>query len=329
MTIAPALKLAMLVPLIETTAAVGQGTSKPARIGLLVTGPLPAEHTCVHGLRRGLVDLGYVEGRTHLFEIRWAEGRPEDTFRRFGAELVTLGVDLIVAVTSSGLSEAKQSMVTLPVVMAVGAYPVERGLVASLRRPGGNITGMATFVGDLYAKRIQLLTEALPGVSRVAILRVPGDQSDLIVRDFERAARQLGLKLNVIALKGSGGEDLPAAFQTAVRGVAQAVMTTQSPFFYQQRHLIADLALKHKLPSLSGEPLGAEAGMLVTHGASIFDSCHRSATFVDRIIKGAKPADLPVEQPTKFELVVNLKTARALGLVLPKALLVRADRIIE
>jgi putative ABC transport system substrate-binding protein len=149
------------------------------------------------------------------------------------------------------------------------------------------------------------------------------------VRDFERAARQLGRKLRVIELKGEGSEDLPAAFQTASRGSAQAVMTTQGPFLYQHRHLIAELALKHRLPSLSGEPLAAEAGTLVTYGASIDDSCHRAATFVDRILKGAKPADIPVEQPTKYELVINLKTAKALGLTIPPSLLQRADQVIE
>jgi putative ABC transport system substrate-binding protein len=306
-----------------------QQVGKVWRIGLLVSGPPPGEHQCVLALRRGLTDLGYVEGRTHVLEIRWAEGRSEDTFPRFGAELVRLGVDLVVSVTSQGLREARDALAGVPVVMAAGTYPVERGLVASLSRPGANITGMATFTGELFAKRIQILAEAMPGVSRVVVLRIPGDQSDLIVRDLEKGARQFGMKLRVIALKGEGAEDLPVAFQTASRGGAQAVMTTQGPFFYQNRRLIAELALKHRLPSLTGEPLAAEAGTLLTHGASIEDSCHRAATFVDRILKGAKPADLPVEQPTKFGLVINLKTAKALGLTIPQSLLLRADQVIE
>ncbi len=310
-------------------AAETQQVGKVPRIGLLVTGPPPGEHQCVLALRRGLTDLGYVEGRTYVFEMRWAEGRSEDTFPRFGAELVHLGVDLIVSVTSQGLTEAKRALAAVPVVMAAGSYPVERGLVASLSRPGANITGMATFTGEMFSKRIQLLAEAVPGTSRVAVLRIPGDQSNLIVRDFERAARQLGLKLRVIGLKGEGAEDLPAAFQTASRGGAQAVMTTQGPFFYQHRRPVAELALKHRLPSVSGEPLAAEAGTLLTYGASIDDSCHRAATFVDRILKGAKPADLPLEQPIRFELMVNLKTAKALGLTIPQSLLLRADQVIE
>jgi len=317
--------------LLATPLAVqAQQSGKVWRIGLLVSGPPPGEHQCVLALRRGLTDLGYVEGRTHVFEIRWTEGRrSEETFPRFGAELVRLGVDLVVSVTSQGLREAKDALAGVPVVMAAGTYPVERGLAASLNRPGANITGMATFTGELFSKRIQILAEAVPGVSRAVVLRIPGDQSDLIVRDLEKGARKLGLKLRVIELKGEGAEDLPAAFQTASRGGAQAVLTTQGPFFYQHRRLIAELALKHKLPSLSGEPLAGEAGTLVTHGASIDDSCHRAATFVDRILKGAKPADLPLEQPTKFELVINLKTAKALGLTIPPALLQRADQVIE
>jgi putative ABC transport system substrate-binding protein len=310
-------------------AAPAQQAPKVWRIGLLVSGPPSSEHQCVLALRRGLTDLGYVEGRTYMFEMRFAEGRSENTFPRFGAELVRLGVDLIVSTTSQGLTEAKHALAAAPVVMAVGSYPVERGLVVSLNRPGANITGMATFTGELFAKRIQLLAEAVPGVSRVAVLRIPGDQSNLIVRDFERAARQLGLKLRVIELKGEGAEDLPAAFQTASRGGAQAVITTQGPFFYQHGRLIAELALKHRLPSLSGEPLAAKLGTLLTYGASIDDSCDRAATFVDRILKGAKPADLPLEQPTKYELIINLKTAKTLGLTLPQSLLQRADQVIE
>jgi putative tryptophan/tyrosine transport system substrate-binding protein len=241
-----------------------QQSGKVWRIGLLVSGPPPGEHQCVLALRRGLTDLGYVEGRTHVFEIRWTEGRSEDTFPRFGAELVRLGVDLVVSVTSQGLREAKDALAGVPVVMAAGVYPVERGLAASLNRPGANITGMATFTGELFSKRIQILAEAVPGVSRAVVLRIPGDQSDLIVRDLEKGARKLGLKLRVIALKGEGAEDLPAAFQTASRGGAQAVMTTQGPFFYQ--HTARAAAEPHPSPrvkvvwSLPSGSMSAGAG---------------------------------------------------------------------
>jgi putative ABC transport system substrate-binding protein len=308
-------------------AAEAQPPKQIPRIGVLVTGPPPGEHACVLALRQGLTDLGYVEGRTHMLEIRWAEGRPEKTLPSLGAELVRLGVDLIVSVTSQGLIEAKQAIASVPVVMAASNYPVERRLVASYSHPGGNITGLATFTGEMFAKRVQLLAEALPGASRVGVLRLPGDQNDFIVRDLEAAGRQLGLKLQVIEVQRP--EDFPGAFQTLVRGGAQAIMTAQGPFFLRHLRLTADLALKHRLPSFSGEPTAAAAGILMSSGASIPASCHRAAYFVDRILKGARPADLPLEQSTKFNLEINLKTAKALGLTIPQSVLARADEIIE
>ena len=314
--------------ILAALAVEAQQAAKIPRIGLLVSGPPPDDHICVLALRRGLADLGYVEGQTYVFEIRSAQGvRAEEAFPHFGAELVKRGVDMIVSVTGIGLVEAKRAMATVPVVMAVGEHPVERGLIASLARPGGNITGLATFTDEIFSKRVQILAEALPGVSRVAVLRLPGTVNDLIVRDLETAARRLGMKLQIIEVQGA--EDLPAAFLRALRGRAQAIMTTQGPFFFQYRREIADLALKHKLPSFSGEPAAAGGGMLMTHGPSIPASCHRAAYFVDRILKGAKAADLPVEQPTKFDLEINLKTAKALGLTIPPSLLARADQVVE
>jgi putative ABC transport system substrate-binding protein len=323
----PASILAILAVLAGACAVSAQPVGK--RIGMLVSGPPPGEHICVQEFRRGLGELGWVEGRTHVLEVRWVDkGKPEEAFPRFVADLVKLGADVIVSVTAQGLSEARDAIGAVPVVMAASNYAVERGLISSLNRPGGNITGLATFTGELHAKRLQLLSEALPGLSRVTVLRVTGDQSDLILRDLEKTARLLGLKLQVIEVKRT--EDFPAAFQAAARDRTQAVMTTQGPFFYQNMRLIAELALEYRLPSLSGEPMAAEAGMLMTHGANrIADSCHRAASFADRILKGAKPGDLPVEQVTRYELVVNLKTARSLGLTLPPAILLRADRVIE
>jgi putative ABC transport system substrate-binding protein len=323
--------LAVVLTLIGLTfsplAAEAQKTAKVPRIGLLVIGSPTDEHPCVQALRRGFTDMGYVEGRTHEFEIRRAPDRPEEMLPRMGAELVKAGVDVIVSVTGQGLAEAKQALAAVPVVMAVSSFPVEHGIIASLSRPGGNITGMATFTEGIFAKRIQLLTEAVPGVSRVAILRIPGRQNDLVVRDLDRAARRLGLKVQVIEVQRV--EDFNGAFQTAVRAGAQAIVTTQGTFFARYGRPIAELALKHKLPGISGEPGAAEAGMLMAQGTSIFNSCHRAAYFVDRILKGARPAELPVEQPTKFELVINLKTAKALGLTIPQSVLLRADQVIE
>src|SRR5262249_12814202 len=177
------------------------------------------------------------------------------------------------------------------------------------------------------AKRVQLLAEALPGVSRIGVLRLPGEQNDLIVRDLETVARQLGVKVQVVAVQRP--EDFPAAFQSLVRGGAQAIMTAQAPFFVRHVRLTAELALKYRLPSFSGEPTAADAGILMSSGASIPDSCHRAAYFVDRILKGARPADLPVEQSTKLNLEINLKTAKALGLTIPPSVLARADDVIE
>ena len=303
--------------------------TKVAQIGILVSGLPPGENTCVQVFRRGLAELGHVEGRTAVLHLRWADkGRPEEMFPGFAADLVKLGVDLIVSVTAQGLREAREAIAGVPVVMASSLYAVERGLISSLRSPGANITGLATFTGELHSKRLQLLTETMPGLSRVTVLRDPGDQSDLILHDLGQTARQLRVKLQVILVKRA--EDFPAAFQAAVRDRAQAIMTTQSPFFHHNIGQIAELALKHRLPSLSGEPTAAEAGILMMHGANrIADACHRAASFADRILKGAKPRDLPVEQPTKYELVVNLKTARALGLTIPPTTLVRADRVID
>ena len=298
--------LALLTTLIAmASAADAQVPRPPVRIGLLVTGPPPVEQQCVSALRRGLSEFHHFEGQTYVF-------------RRDGA-------DLIVSVAGEGIGETKPFVTSVPVVMAVASYPVERGVV----RPGGNVTGMATFSGDLYVKRIQLLAQALPEVSTVAVFRVPGAVSDLIVRDFERAARPLRLKAHVLELTGSGTDDIASAFQEAVSARATAVMTTQSPFFHRHRRLIADLALKHKLPSFSSEALAAEAGTLVTHRPSIDDSCHRTASFVDSIVNGVKPADLPIEQPVRFELVINLKTARTLGIAIPASILLRADRVID
>ena len=211
--------------------------------------------------------------------------------------------------------------------MAASTHPVERGLVGSLGRPGGNITGMATFTGEIFAKRVQLLREALPKASRIAVLRLPGDQNDLIVRDLDMAARRLDLRLQIIEVRNS--EDFPVAFETAVRGRAEGIMTAQGPFFLQHIREIADLALKNKLPSFSGEPTAADAGILMTAGASIPASCERAATFVDKILKGAKPADLPLEQVAALNLEINLKTAKALGLTIPHLLVLRAHRVIE
>jgi ABC-type uncharacterized transport system substrate-binding protein len=316
----------MCAALIHLTSLVGIAQpTKIYKIGVL-SGDFPPDSPCVEQLRRGLSDLGYSEGRTHVLEVRWAKGSIE-AFPALAAELVRLKVDLIVSAAGPAAPAVKDATATIPIVLASSFYPVETGVIASLAHPGGNITGVTHFTPELMAKRVQLLKEAVPRASRVAVLRLPGRMQDLVVRDMDTAARQIGVKLQVIEIRS--GDDLAAAFQTATRGRADAVMSTQSPVFVQNNVQIAELALKHRLPSLSGEPGAATDGALLFYGPNIFEGCARAAKYVDRILKGAKPADLPVEQPTKIELVINLKTAKALGLTIPPSLLLRADQVVE
>lgn len=325
-TLAPAIAVLALALLGASLAAQGQpGTTLP-RIGVL-SGNVPENDRCLETLRRGLAELGYAEGRTHVLEVRWAAGAEPERFRQLATDLVGLKVALIVSFTGAAVGSDKKAITTVPIVMAASLYPVEQGLVASLARPGGNITGLSTFPGDLFAKRLQLLKEAVPAASRVAVLRIPGALTDLIVKDLQRAAQGLGIRLQIIEV--TRAEDLPKAFETAFRGGTRAVMTTQAPFFALHRAQIAELALKYRLASLSGEQLAAEAGTLLFYGPHILEGCHRAAWYADRILMGADPGDLPIEQPTKIELVVNLKTAKALGLTLPRSILARADRLIE
>jgi len=225
------------------------------------------------------------------------------------------------------ISAVKQATATIPIVMATSSYPVERGIVASLARPGGNITGVATFTDEVIGKRVQLLKEAVPAVSRVVALRTSEQVQDLLVNRIDSAAHQVGVTLKVINVRLA--TDLRSAFETAVRWGAQAVMTTQSPFFQNTEAQIAELSLRYRLPSISGEPGAANAGILMSYGPDIRASCERAATYVHRILTGAKPGDLPMELPTTIPLIINLKTAKALGLAIPQSILLRADQVIE
>jgi putative tryptophan/tyrosine transport system substrate-binding protein len=315
----PARMLAMLALIILAAPLVAeaQQTGKVPRIGVL--SGFSNDDPCLEALRRGLGELGYVEGRTHVLEVRYSEGRT-DTFPGLAADLVRLKPDLIISAIALGAVAMKQATTSIPIVLASSLYPVELGVVASLAHPGGNVTGVTHFTPDLMAKRVQLLKEVVPRASRMAVLRLPGQIQDFIVKDFEAAAQQLGIQLQVIEVRRA--EDLPPAFDTAGRGRAQAVLSTQGPFFWLNRVQIAQLALKHGLPTLSGEPDTPEAGVLLFYGPYVLEGCQRAAKYVDRILKGAKPADLPVEQPTKIDLVINLKTAKALGARVPQSLLV-------
>ena len=301
-----------------------QAAGKVWRIGVL-SGASRGIDLCTDAVRRGLESLGYIEGRTHHIELRRSEGQI-DSFPRLAKELIQSRVDVIV-VTSLAIEAAKQATSTIPIVMSSSSYPVERGLIASLARPGGNITGQATHTGELMQKRLQLLKEASPKISRLAIFRLSGPVQDLFVHDLDTVARQMQVRTHIFELRRT--EDLSGAFDAAARTGAEAIMLTQGPFFTVNRRPIAELALKHRLPSVSGEIGAAEAGTMLFYGPSITEGCERSAGYIDRIINGAKPADLPVEQPRKFELVINLKTAKALGLTIPPSLLARADLVIE
>jgi len=299
--------------------------SKLPKIGVISL-DFPDNPSCVDRVRHGLEGLGYVEGRTHVLELRWAKDRL-DLIPSLSADLVRLDVDVIVSASAPAAAAVKEATTSIPIVLASSFYPVEAGIIKSLAHPGGNVTGVTHFTPELMAKRVQLVRELLPKAARLAVLRAPGRLQDLVVKDMETAARGLGAKLQAIEVRSA--EDLSAAFDTAVNGRAQALMSTQGPFFWRLRAEIAQLALKHRLPTLSGEPTAAEAGALLFYGPDVMEGCERAAKYVDRILKGAKPADLPVEQPTKIDLVINVKTAKALGVRVPQSLLLRADRIVE
>ena len=301
-----------------------QSVKKGWRIGVL-SGAVRGLDLCTDAVRQGLTAIGYVEGETHHIELRRSDG-DVDSFARLASDLVRQKVDVMV-VTSLALEAAKQATSTIPIVMSSSSYPVERGLIASLARPTGNVTGQATHTGGLMQKRLQILTEAVPKASRIAILRLAGPVQDLFVADLEAAAKQVGVRTYVVETRRQSG--LASAFDAIAKTGANAVMLTQGPFFTVNRREIGDLALRYRLPSLSGEIGAAEAHTMLFYGPDIIDGCRRSANYVDRILKGAKPGDLPVEQPTKYNLIINLKTAQALGLTIPPTLLLRADHVIE
>jgi putative ABC transport system substrate-binding protein len=275
-----------------------------------------------------LRDLGYVEGQTIVLEPRWEEGKA-DRYATLASDLARLNVDIIVAGTTPAALAAKNATATIPIVMAAtgAGDPVELGLVASLMRPGGNITGLILQTHELAGKRLELLKEAAPGVSRVALLWSPTHAHKTLVKEHEAAARALGMRLQPLEVRGSG--DFEGVFQAASRGRAGAVIMAQAALFSLHRARLAELALNGRLPTISGETGFAEAGGLMNYGPNIVDSWRRAATYVHKILTGVKAADLPVEQPTKFELVINRKVAKALGLTIPASLLLRADRVIE
>jgi len=303
-----------------------QQTGKVYQIGLLGKQSRSAQTKSVEALLSGLRDLGYVEGKNLVVEYRWADGK-YDRLPHLVAELIALKVDVIVTTggTPAALA-AKQATTTTPVVMGGVGDAVGAGLVASLARPGGNVTGLTDSVPELHAKRLELLKEALPRTGRVAVLIHPVNQTPTGLRPLEDAARSMRVEL--LRVEAGRPDEFERAFSTMARNRVDAVVVLQDSLFNAHVKAIATLAAKRRLLS-SGTRDFAEAGGVIGYGWNVADNNRRAAHFVDKILRGAKPSDLPVEQPTKFELVINLKTAKALGLTIPQSLLLRADQVIE
>jgi putative ABC transport system substrate-binding protein len=308
-------------------AAQAQPAAKIARIGYL--GRKANSHLLAAFLQ-GLRDLGYVEGRNVVIEVRDAEGK----FARFpalAAELVALKVDVIVAVATPAALAAKQATKTIPVVFTALSDPVTSGLVTSLARPGGNITGVSFLAPEQVGKRLERLKEAVPGVSRVAVLWQPGDVPETtaknLLKEAEVAARALGVRVQFVEARGPA--DFDRAFSEMTKAHADALSVLTSAILFNEHRRLVDLSAKHRLPAVYPWREGADSGGLMSYGPNVADLYRRTAFYVDKILKGAKPGDLPVEQPTKFELVINLKTAKALRLTIPPSLLQRADQVIE
>jgi putative ABC transport system substrate-binding protein len=304
-----------------------QSPVKAARIGVLSGGAASTQAVRWEAFRQGLKEFGYVEGRNIVIEYRYAEGKPE-RLPTLAAELVRLKVDLILSAGEQGVRAAKQASQTIPIVVALAGDLVGPGYVASLARPGGNITGQTTLVSELSAKRLELLKTAFPKVSRVAILWNPTNAANVAAfKETEVAAR--ALRIQLLPLDVRRADDFAGAFPAALRARADALIAVGDTLLLTHRARIADFAAKNRLPAMYGNEDFMDAGGLMFYGPNVADMYRRAATYVDKILKGAKPGALPVEQPTKLEFVINLKTAKALGLTIPPSILSRADRVIE
>jgi len=319
--------LAMLVGYLGMPVmAYPQQPASPRRIGVLLVGFSP-ESKEAQAFRQGLRDAGYAEGRDLVIEWRSANG-DYDQVPRLVAALVQRKVDVIVVVTTVAALAVKRATSTIPIVMAIVADPVGSGLVTNLAHPGGNVTGLSMMITDLSAKRLQLLKETIPRLTRVAVLSNPDTPfHPKVVEDLKAAAPSLAIELSFVGARTP--EEFGPAFSTFSRARAQALYVLEDPLFLIHRTTISKLASKARLPVIHGERNFADAGALMSYGTNFGDVFRRSAGYVDKILKGAKPGDLPIEQPTKFELVVNLKTAQALGITIPQSILVRADEVIR
>ena len=291
-------------------------------------GTLGNERTPVwEGFHQGLRELGYVEGRNISIESRWSDGSP-DRLPALARELAALKLDVIVASSTQAIRAAKDATTLIPVVMVLASFPDKVGLIESLARPGGNVTGLSTLGPQLMAKRVELLKEIVPTASRVALLFDPANPVEsLAMRELMAATEAAGIKVLTFAARTP--EEVVTSLAAAASSGADALWAFGNPANFKGRQLIADAARKNRLPSMFDEGIFVEAGGLVSYGPSYYDQFRRAASYVDKLLKGAKPADLPVEQPTKFDLSLNQTTARTLGLAIPPSVLLRADRIIE
>jgi putative tryptophan/tyrosine transport system substrate-binding protein len=311
--------------------AEAQQSSKIPRVGFLLQRVSPTPTTpdpFADAFRQGLRDLGYIEGKNIMVEYRYGEGERDRTPSQV-AELVQLKVDVLVVRSLPAIRAAKQATKTIPIVMVTTQDPVATGLIDSLARPGGNITGLTGLTRELSGKRLELLKEAVPGISRVGVLgEASASVAAIAFKDYEAAARALKMQFLSLEVRGPN-PDYEEAFQAAAMGRASAIITVTGPLTASYSKRIADLAQKNRLPSMHEGTQYVEAGGIMSYSSSDTESFRRAATYVDKILKGAKPADLPVEQPTKFELIINLKTAKQIGLTIPPNVLYRPDKVIR
>ena len=323
-------RLTTLVALLVCSAPLGAEAQTPGkvwRIGMLETTSMALNAPNLDAFRRGLRELGYVEGRNFMIEYRSADGRRE-RFPDLAAELVRLEVDLILTRGTPAVLAAKNATGTIPVVMAASGDPLLSGVVAGLARPGGNVTGLSAIIVEVTGKRLEMLREMVPRVSRIAVLfNMSNPNNALQWREMEIAAPSLGVHPQLLDVRKP--VDFGGAFDAAIRQRAGALVVGIDALTQANHRFIVDLAAQHRLPAIYATREFVDAGGLIAYGVSYPHLYHRAASFVDKIFKGAKPGELPVEQPTKFELVINAKTAKALGITIPPSLLLRADQIIE
>lgn len=310
-------------------ASFAQQAGKVWRVGVLLprSRPTSIDDDYFRAFPKGMRELGYVEGKNLVIEWRTADGKFE-RLPALAAELVQLKVDVIVAGTLLAARPAQKATTTIPIVMVNVVDPIGSGLGTSLARPGGNITGLSNIAGEVSTKHLEILLSIMPKLSRVALLVNPANAANVTtLKNIQAAAPRVGVK--ILPLEAGNPQQIENAFSTMTKENAGAVIVARDPVFNQGARQIAELAIKHRMPTAFGSRESVEAGGLVSYGASSGDAFHRAATYVDKIFKGAKPGDLPIEQPTKFEQVINMKTAKALGITIPQSVLVGVDKAVE